>query len=92
MRKRWVYINGEAVPADEAQYAPVSAIVMPDIQPYRSMVDGSIISSRSRHREHLRAHGVVEVGNEKMTYKAPAPPPGLKETIIAVANEKLRYK
>lgn len=35
-----------------------------DIQPYKSMVDGSMITSRSQHREHLRRHGVVEVGND----------------------------
>lgn len=38
--------------------------VIPDIQPYRSTIDGSVISSRSTHRQHLREHGCVEVGNE----------------------------
>jgi hypothetical protein len=42
---------------------------MPDIQPYQSMIDGSMITSRSRHREHLQAHGCIEVGNEKMETK-----------------------
>lgn len=41
-----------------------SADVMPDIQPYRSMVTGEMITSRSQHREHLKAHGMREVGNE----------------------------
>ena len=40
--------------------------VMPDIQPYRSMVDGSMITSRSQHREHLRRHGCVEVGDQAL--------------------------
>ena len=44
--------------------APTGVMVMPDIAPYRSMIDGSIIPSRSRHREHLRAHGMQEVGND----------------------------
>lgn len=61
-----------------------------DIQPYRSMIDGSIIESRSRHREHLKAHGCFEVGNEKLSSKPLTAPPGLKETLIQVANEKLR--
>lgn len=38
--------------------------VMPDIQPYKSMIDGSIIGSRSQHRAHLKAHGCMEIGNE----------------------------
>lgn len=40
--------------------------VMKDIDPYISQIDGSLITSRSKHREHLQAHGCVEVGNEKM--------------------------
>lgn len=47
--------------------------VMADIQPYKSMIDGSMIGSRSVHRDHLRAHGCIEVGNEKMESKPPAP-------------------
>lgn len=42
-----------------------SAEVVGDIGPYRSMIDGSIINSRSKHRAHLREHGCVELGNEK---------------------------
>ena len=40
--------------------------VISDIEPYISQIDGSLITSRSKHREHLQAHGCVEVGNEKM--------------------------
>lgn len=45
---------------------PKTNEIISDIQPYISMVDGSVITSRSKHREHLKAHGCVEVGNEKM--------------------------
>ena len=68
----------------------LAPMVAGDIQPYRSMIDGRIINSRSEHRAHLRDHGCVEVGNEKITPKPMTPPPGLKETLIRVANEKLR--
>jgi hypothetical protein len=47
-------------------------MVMSDIQPYRSMIDGSLITSRSQHRAHLKAHGCVEVGNEPMAPKKPS--------------------
>ena len=68
MRKRWIYVDGEAIEVGE--YQPTAAhYVMPDIQPYQSMIDGSMITSRSRHREHLQAHGCIEVGNEKMETK-----------------------
>lgn len=44
--------------------AAASHNVMPDIDGYQSQVTGEWISSRSRHREHLREHRVVEIGNE----------------------------
>lgn len=68
--------------------------VMGDIQPYKSMVDGSLITSRSHHREHLRQHGCVEVGNDSSLNKprqAPQPPAKLKEQIAANVYNKLRY-
>lgn len=40
--------------------------VMRDLGEYRSVVDGSFISSRSQHREHMRRHDLIEVGNERM--------------------------
>lgn len=65
-------------------------MVIGDIEPYQSMVTGEIINSRSRHREHLKDHGCIEVGNEKLTSKPITAPPGLKETLVQVAAEKLR--
>lgn len=56
-----------------------------DIQPYKSMISGEMITSRSQHREHLKQHGMIEIGNEKMP--APKPMntevPGLKEELYA---------
>jgi len=49
--------------------------IVPDIQPYRSMIDGSTIGSRSRHRDHLRAHGCIEIGNETQPVPAPIETP-----------------
>lgn len=46
---------------------------MPDIQPYQSMIDGHMVTSRSEHRTHLRDHNCFEVGNETMTSRS-APP------------------
>jgi len=39
-------------------------MVLADIQPYRSMATGEMITSRSHHRAHLKSHGLIEVGNE----------------------------
>lgn len=69
--------------------------VMGDIKPYTSMVDGSLITSRSHHREHLRQHGCIEVGNDsslKRTERPALKPSGnLKEQIAAHVYSKLRY-
>lgn len=40
---------------------------MPDIAPYRSMVTGEMITGRAQHREHLKRHDCIEVGNERIT-------------------------
>lgn len=97
MRKRYIQDPAtlKLVPAEEfyARQEINAPMVMPDIQPYRSMIDGTMITSRSEHRSHLRQHGCVEVGNELKTLysqvKRPTPPPGLKDTLIRVAD-KLR--
>lgn len=70
---------------------PRTPLIMPDIKPYKSMIDGREITSRSKHREHLRAHNCIEIGNETK-YLQPKPlasPPGLKDSIIRATNEVL---
>lgn len=61
--QKWGCIAGHWMPLDG--HFGTSAMVMPDIQPYQSVIDGSLITSRSRHREHLSAHGCIEMGNER---------------------------
>jgi hypothetical protein len=53
-----------------------------DIGEYRSVITREMITSRSQHREHLRAHGCVEVGNE-MPHSAPQPLPPVGPAIQA---------
>lgn len=79
----------------QAQTRLEAPMVQGDIQPYRSMIDGSMIESRSKHRAHLKAHGCIEIGNETHHVTKPkplTPPPGLKQTLIEVANSRLRSK
>lgn len=65
----------ELIPRDEYVSTPRgdAPYIMPDIQPYQSMIDGTMITGRRQHREHLRQHGCIEVGNEKLTPSAPKP-------------------
>lgn len=90
MRHRYIQIEGELIPVGE-DYREIRGFqVMPDIQPYISMIDGTEITSRSRHREHLRAHNCIEVGNDSSVLnprpRPTAPPPGRKEHIIRAVN------
>ena len=103
-RYRWIYEGGEVIARYEndvlvwskkeiLENKGESAYIMPDIEPYKSMVDGSMITSRSKHREHLKEHGVIEIGNETkyLKQKPVAPPPGLKEKVARQVYEKLSY-
>lgn len=96
MRKRWIQDeSGKLVPAEEYQ-APSSTglFVIPDIQPYQSMITGEMIGGRAQHRAHLRQHNCVEVGNEldKPKPRQAAPDRRLKQQIIEAANHFLRER
>ena len=43
-------------------------MIQPDIEPYESIVTGETITSRSKHREHLRMHGMQEVGDQQPAF------------------------
>ena len=55
--------------------------VIKDIEPYRNVIDKGVIGGRRQHRDFLRAHGCVEVGNEKPHLNPRKMPdvPGLRE-------------
>lgn len=56
---------------DDAPEAPSGPMVMRDLEAYKSPIDGSMITSRSQHRAHMRQHGVIEMGNEYPKQQAP---------------------
>ena len=59
--------------------------VINDIQPYQSQLTGEMIMSRSQHRDHLKDHNMIEVGNEtKAIMQRPQPPKDarIKERIV----------
>lgn len=91
-RKSWVQDPEtlELVPKDEyIQRGPTGPFVMGELQPYRSMVTGEMIEGRRQHREHLRAHGCIEVGNEKLPMKRTEyKPTDIKRDLYQVATSK----
>jgi hypothetical protein len=73
MKRRYIQDeNGDFVEVKKDEKG-VYHYVMPDIQPYKSMIDGRMITSRSEHRRHLKANGCIEVGNENPLKHAPKP-------------------
>ena len=50
------------------------------------MADGTMITSRSQHRRHLKRHGCIEIGNETMSNRAPEP---VKDTRREVLRSQL---
>lgn len=58
--------------------------VMRDIEGYVSPIDGKWVGSRSEHREHMKKHGVIELGNEKPklgAFKPSVPREAIREEI-----------
>ena len=51
---------------DLSGYGSSGPFLMPDKAPYQSPMDGSYITSRSQHREHMVRHNVIECGDMPM--------------------------
>jgi hypothetical protein len=68
------------IAAQSGQVIPNYGII-PDIKPYISQIDGSVIESRTKHKNHLKQHGCIEVGNEKQKERKREEPKGLKDVI-----------
>lgn len=99
MRKRfrWSDDQKRLVPIEEWHDSSpdVGYTVIKDIEPYQSMIDGSLITSRSKHRQHLKDHGCVEVGNDSSLYKPKKPlqsPPGLTDSIRKAVEQQMRKR
>jgi hypothetical protein len=83
---------------EKSEYYGTSVVnapmVMNDIQGYKSMQTGEWIGSRSQHREHLKTHRLVEIGNEVKAHTTKQAPRVDREAIkrdIHTAMQKLGY-
>ena len=73
MKRVYVYQDGKMIEKIQSPQKEQLHYVQEDIKPYKSMADGTIISSRSQHRRHLKRHGCIEIGNEKMESRPATP-------------------
>jgi len=74
-----------------------TAMVMSDIDGYVSQVDGSWIDSRSKHRNHLKQHKMIELGNDVPQQHKPIEinnksNEARKRQIAEMAYSKLNYR
>ena len=81
MKRTYIWVDGEMVEKPSSVRRNHHYVIQDEIKPYKSMIDGRMISSRSEHRELLRRHNCVEVGNEKMETKIVAPKTNRREII-----------
>lgn len=65
-----LYLRPDTTPDNRSDHPAPQ--IMRDIDPYKNMINGGMITSRSEHRELLKANNCFEVGNEP--FKPPAPP------------------
>lgn len=92
-RKRWShttgesYVVGERAPPAVARSDLARPMVIRDLQePVFSPADGRTYTSRRHWRDHLKAHGMVELGNEMPT--GPKPAPAISEADVAAAYDQ----
>ena len=88
--RSWVYIDGVAYEKG-VDPMPDRVQIMPEIEPYVSQITGELITSRAKHRDHLKRHGMLEIGNDSSLnrpYKGipDAAPQQRKELLIAQVN------
>lgn len=67
--RRFVQIDGELIEVTDEMRTQLVPAVVPDIDPYKSMVNGEMITSRSKHREHLTRHGFEEIGKDPALFR-----------------------
>tara|TARA_R100001510_G_C7625508_1_gene185463 strand:+ start:711 stop:923 length:213 start_codon:yes stop_codon:yes gene_type:complete len=63
-RQTFIHVDGKLVEKAEAIKSH-SVNIMRDIEPYQNMKDFGWIQSRSQHKEFLRKHNLIEIGNEQ---------------------------
>lgn len=67
---------------DGSGFAALGPVIMPDIKGYKSPLDGSYVTSRSQHRDHMRQHEVIEVGTERIgTGRREYTPPPVRDDL-----------
>lgn len=92
MKRVYVYEDGKMVEKIPQRKRESLYYVQDDIKPYKSMADGSWITSRSQHKRHLKRHGCIEVGNEVMKNTAPPPQKDTRKEVLRAQLANMTHK
>ena len=97
MRARYVQIDGELVPVNEAAeraaQEPGGPFIQGPVKPFISMLDGKEVTSLAKYRADIKARGYIEVGNEidHLMKPRPAPEDTSRKELIAAQIRELGY-
>jgi len=72
---------------DHAPKEKIGVVFVPDIQPYQNMLNGEWITGRRQHKEFLKQHNYIEVGNEKIMPKKPERLPDVRHDMLRVYEQ-----
>ena len=67
----WIQIDGKLIPKDEYYGNNVraqTAHIQPDIEPFKSPITGEVIRGRGHLRQHMKEHGVTNIGDYSNEY------------------------
>jgi len=94
-RGHWIWDKRQMKLVPRAEYRPYSGVtIIKDIEPYQAVfgkkvggkLEREVIGGRKQHNDALRARGVIEVGNEKITKQYEAAP-GLRDDMRRALQE-----
>ena len=94
----YVFRDGKVIPKHLApplhpRHGSGPMIISDFTEPVKSLVDGHRYSSKRQYRDHLRAHGCVEVGNDFNAMPQKNAPSGVDTNVapaIAQAVEQVK--
>jgi hypothetical protein len=69
MKRTYIYVDGEMVEKPSSIRRNYHYVIQDEMKPYKSMIDGRTINSRTQHKRHLRENKCIEIGNEEFVPK-----------------------
>lgn len=80
---RWVEDEGGRTVYSKAERPKRAFYIVPDIEPFVSPIDDTVVGGRRQKRDHMRVHGVEEAGDIKRTPRKRVEMPPIGEDIRA---------